>query len=215
MNPTSEASRVGVLGGTFDPVHRGHLAVAEACLAGLGLDRVLLVPSNIPPHREPPVAPAADRLEMVRLAVHGHDGLEASDVEVRRGGTSYTVDTLRELAAAAPASALFLLLGWDAARELDTWRDPEAVGRLATVVVFNRSGYDRVGRSVESLPAGSAGPGHPGLPAGAMVLEVPSPEVSATRVRAALGAALAAPREVPDEVLAYIRAHHLYETHEA
>jgi len=191
-------------------VHRGHLAVAEACRDALGLATVLLVPSNQPPHREPPVAPAADRLAMVKLGVAGHPRLEASDVEIRRGGVSYTVDTLRQLAAATPASALFLLLGWDAARELGTWREPEAVGDLASVVVFNRAGYGRPPEAGNRAQLAGTG-----LPAGTRVLEVASPDVSATAVRRALATAGDPAAEVPAEVLAYIRAHHLYQVHEA
>src|SRR5207247_1483550 len=93
------ALRVGVMGGTFDPVHLGHVAMAEAAAACAGLDRVLIVPAAVPPHRPAAGASAADRLAMCRLAAAGHPALEVSDIELRREGLSYTVDTLRELAA--------------------------------------------------------------------------------------------------------------------
>ena len=87
--------KLALFGGTFDPIHRGHVEVADECALKLELDQVLMIPSYLPPHRDPPLASAEDRLEMVRLAVVGHDRLVASDIEVRRQGVSYTIDTIR------------------------------------------------------------------------------------------------------------------------
>src|SRR5215467_7405066 len=106
--------KLGVVGGTFDPIHLGHVAMAEAGADCAGLDRVLLVPAGVPPHRGAATASAADRLAMVRIAAAGHPRLEVSDVELRRAGPSFTVDTLRALAAERPDAQLHLLLGWDA-----------------------------------------------------------------------------------------------------
>lgn len=189
----------GILGGTFDPVHRGHVAAARQVMDDLGLERVLLVPSFRPPHRDQPSASPEDRLEMVRRAVAGQPGLEVDDVEVRRGGTSYAVDTLRELRRAAPDRELVLLLGHDAASEFGSWHEAGAIGGLARVVVFNRAG---------------AGPAHgldgAGLPAGTLGVVVDSPDISATGVRAALARGEDLSHLLPASVLEYIRERGLY-----
>jgi nicotinate-nucleotide adenylyltransferase len=212
------AERIGVLGGTFDPVHRGHLEAARQVRRQLGLDRVLLVPAANPPHRRGTVASAADRLAMVEAAVAGLSGLEASGVEVARGGVSYTVDTLRELAGLHPGAELFLLLGWDAARDLPTWREPDEVAALSHLVVFNRRGA--AGQApTGGDDSGAAGAGEPpsaealiaaGLPAAAVVLHVDSPEVSATALRAELAAGGDGGDALPASVLRLIRERHLY-----
>src|SRR5439155_12224281 len=105
--------------------HAGHIAMAEAAADCAELDRVLLVPAGIPPHRSAAAAPPADRLAMCRIAVRGHPRLEVSDIELRRPGPSYTVDTLRGLHERRPDDELFLALGWDAARDLSSWHAPD------------------------------------------------------------------------------------------
>jgi nicotinate-nucleotide adenylyltransferase len=142
--------RLGVLGGTFDPPHVGHLSTAVTVRHALGLDRVALVVANHPWHKADrgPVTPAAVRLAMVRAAVDGVEGLEASDVEIQRGGDSFTVDTLEELAALDPAGQRFLILGADAAAGLPRWSRPERVAELATLVLVERAG------APSALPAG-------------------------------------------------------------
>ncbi|HEV1998618.1 MAG TPA: nicotinate (nicotinamide) nucleotide adenylyltransferase [Candidatus Dormibacteraeota bacterium] len=189
------AGATGVLGGTFDPVHLGHIAVAAQCRERLDLAEVRLVPSFLPPHRQPPVAPAADRLAMTRLAAERDRGLVVDDIEVRRGGTSYSVDTLRELR--EPGRRLVLLLGYDAAIELSSWHQAVEILALAEVVVFNRTG---AGRDADRR----------GLPAGAAVIEVDSPDISATEVREWLAAGLDMSGMLAAPVLAYIHARGLY-----
>jgi len=131
--------RIGVLGGTFDPVHIGHLVAAADARAGLKLDRVLLVVAGDPwQKRTQVVASAADRLALVELAVEGIDGLEASSIEVERDGASVTADTLEELT--APGRELFLLLGADAVSNMSTWKRLDDTRSLATVVVVERAG---------------------------------------------------------------------------
>jgi nicotinate-nucleotide adenylyltransferase len=201
LTPTSERRQLGVFGGTFDPIHRGHVDVAEACAVALDLDPVLMIPSNLPPHRDPPQASAEDRLAMVRLAVEGHDRLVASDIEVRRGGVSYSVDTIRALAAEHPGAVLTLLLGWDAAAEFKDWHGAAEIRRLARVAVFNRAATPSPpGVALESL----------GLPADAIRLEVDSPPVSSTSVRQMLADQGAGAGDLPPAVAAYINAHNLY-----
>ena len=135
--------RLGVFGGTFDPPHRGHLAVAQAAQRTFALDRVLLVVANDPWKKSPDraITPAADRLAMVQALARDQAGLEVSDREIRRGGPSYTVVTLRELAAAHPDSELFLIIGRDLVDDFSSWHESVEIGRLATIVVVDRPGY--------------------------------------------------------------------------
>lgn len=131
--------RIGVFGGTFDPPHHGHLIVAADVHAALALDRVLLVPAAVPPHkRETVKAPAGTRLEMVRAAVAGDPRFEVDDLELRRPGPSYTVDTLRTLRDRLPGVELFFMVGADNLRELATWHEPEEIVRLARLVAVPR-----------------------------------------------------------------------------
>ncbi len=132
-------ARVAVFGGSFNPIHYGHLLLADDVLELLGLDRVLFVPAATPPHKPAAqLAPAADRFEMVRLAIAGHPRFAVSDVELRRTGPSYTVDTLQELAAGG--DALFLVIGSETFLDLLSWREPRRVASLARLVVIPRSG---------------------------------------------------------------------------
>ncbi len=133
--------RVGVFGGTFDPVHVGHLVAAANVRHALRLDRVLLVVANVPWQKVGRrLTPAEDRLAVVEAAVEGAEGLEASRLEIDRGGDSFTADTLEELMAADPERELFLVVGADVAAELGTWRRVATVAALATVVVVTRGG---------------------------------------------------------------------------
>ena len=165
----------GIVGGTFDPVHVGHIAMAEAGADCADLDRVLLVPSNVPPHRSAAVAPAADRLEMSRLAAAGHRRLEVSDIELRRPGPSYTVDTLRQLKTERPDDELRLVLGWDAARDIGAWRSPDELMRLAGLVIVTRPGYSR------PSPADLAAAGIDA--ARVVICDAQTPDVDSTDVR--------------------------------
>lgn len=135
--------RLGVFGGTFDPPHRGHLAVAEAARTTLELDRVVLVVANDPWKKSPErqVTPAVDRLALVRALAEPCSGLEVSDMEIRRGGPSYTVTTLRELAAAHPGVELYLIIGRDLVDDFPSWHESAQIERLATIVVVDRPGY--------------------------------------------------------------------------
>ena len=134
--------KLGVLGGTFDPVHIGHLVAAVNARHTLDLDQVLLVVANVPWQKAGArvITPAPDRLAMVRAAVDDVDGLEASDLEIARGGESYTVDTLAELQRIHPGAELYLLVGADLVAELDTWERSDELRELATLAVVNRPG---------------------------------------------------------------------------
>ena len=133
--------RTGILGGSFDPIHHGHLILARAAREELELDRIIFIPANMSPHKaDTKPATAKDRLEMVRLAIEGEEGFEASDIELRRAAPSYTVDTLRELKTLHPADEFVLLIGADNVAKFDTWREPEEIRRLAQIAVLDRAG---------------------------------------------------------------------------
>lgn len=181
-----------MLGGTFDPIHLGHLAAAHAAMECADLDRVLLIPTGVPPHRPPTVADAGDRLEMCRLAIAGEKRFEASDLELRREGRSYTVDTLRELHRLFPEDELFLILGWDAARLMDSWHEPDEVLRLATLVVVTRPGS-----------------GEPAVRVG-ILCERPTPNISGSELRRAIARGEDVADRLPGAVADYIASHGLY-----
>jgi nicotinate-nucleotide adenylyltransferase len=132
--------RVGFLGGTFDPIHLGHLRAAECALSELGLDQVAFVPCHVPPHRDEPCSSALDRYAMVCLATAGVPRFVASDVELRREGPSYTVDTLEALLRERPGDQMFLIVGSDTFPDLRHWRNPGRLRRLCSVVVVPRPG---------------------------------------------------------------------------
>jgi nicotinate-nucleotide adenylyltransferase len=135
--------KIGVFGGTFNPPHLGHLIVAESARESLNLGKVLFIPCAIPPNKSSRSLADADcRLEMVKFATGGHPSFEVSDMEIERGGRSYTVDTLRALTALYPRAELYLLIGIDNLLELHTWKEPEEIFALSEVVAINRPGFD-------------------------------------------------------------------------
>ncbi|MDQ6927188.1 MAG: nicotinate-nucleotide adenylyltransferase [Actinomycetota bacterium] len=186
--------RLGVFGGTFDPIHIGHLVAAVNAKQALGLDRVLLVVANQPWQKsDREVTPAEKRFALVEAAVEGAPGLEASRLEIDRGGDSFTADTLQELA--ADNRVLFLVVGADVAAELDSWEQIDVVRRLATLVVVNRPG--------SAVP--EVGPGW-----SVETVEIPQLEISSSDLRAR--AADGRPLEylVPRAVINLIRESGLY-----
>ena len=131
--------RIGIYGGTYNPPHIGHLRAAEYAIEALALDRLLLIPTGVSPHKEMAAgASTADRLHMLELSAKGIERAEVSDIEIRREGRSYTVDTLRAIQAEHPESELFLLMGTDMFTSFLTWREPETIMKLATLAVFCR-----------------------------------------------------------------------------
>jgi nicotinate-nucleotide adenylyltransferase len=191
--------RLGVFGGTFDPPHVGHLALAEWALEQLELDRVLFVPAGTPPHKQAGRrSSAAQRVAMTRAAVRGNEAFTVSTIETKRRGPSYTVDTLAELAAANPGAELWLLMGADMYATLRTWHEPEGIARHARIAVALRPGAKaprRVsgikGQRVEWL-------GNPGI------------EVSSSAVRDRARAGRSVRYLVPDAVARHIARHGLY-----
>jgi nicotinate-nucleotide adenylyltransferase len=167
--------RLGIFGGTFDPIHVGHLVAAVNARHTLGLDRVLFVVANEPWQKvgDRPVSPAADRLELVEAALGDVDGLEASRLEIDRGGPSYTIDTIEELHALDVTAELFLIVGADVVTGLSTWERLDDVRRAVTMVVVNRPG------STPVLP----GPSGPLASWNAVAIEIPALEISSTDLR--------------------------------
>jgi nicotinate-nucleotide adenylyltransferase len=145
------APRIGIFGGTFDPVHVGHLVAAVNARHDLGLDRVVLMVANVPWQKAGSrrVTPADDRFAMVKAAVGGVPGVEASRMEIDRGGPSYTADTVSELAGLHPGAQLYVIVGWDVGAELATWERLDEIRDLASLVVVNRPGTSPPGGLVE------------------------------------------------------------------
>lgn len=191
--------RVGILGGTFDPPHRGHLAAARAVRDALKLDVVVLMVAGEPWQKvaQRSITPAEIRLEMVEALVDGEDSIVAGDDEVRRGGPTYTVDTLRLLADADPAATYYLILGSDAARNLPTWREADEVARLSTLVIVNRPGQDR-NAPLEGVEV-------------AFVEMVPV-DVSSSAIRAAVARGQSVEADTNVSVARIIAVHGLYRT---
>jgi nicotinate-nucleotide adenylyltransferase len=191
--------RIGVFGGTFDPPHLGHLVLAEWAWARLRLDRVLLVPAGAPPHKlARRLSEPAHRLAMARLAVRGNPALAVADLEARRAGPSFTVDTLGALRARHPGARLFLLMGADSLADFPTWREPERIARLATLVVAARPRRGATRRAR--------------LPRGARVVHLDNPlvDISSSALRARARARRPLRYLVPDAVAAYIERQGLY-----
>lgn len=193
--------RVGVLGGTFDPVHIGHLVLAERARVALELDLVLFVPAGEPwrkAHRQ--ITHASHRLAMLQLAVQGNDGFGISDVELVREGPSYTADTLALLAAERLDDEFYFIVGSDALADLPNWHEPERIVRHACLAVAPRE--------AEMTDAGSLGV--PGIEGRVVAFEMPRIDVSSTEIRARIAAGTGARYVVPEAVLTYIVEHELY-----
>jgi nicotinate-nucleotide adenylyltransferase len=203
--------RIGVYGGSFDPVHVGHLIVAECCREQAGLDRVLFVPAAVPPHKQDrPPAAATHRLQMLALATGGHDAFAVETDEIDRGGVSYTVDTLARLATRHPADSLRLILGPDAVAELPGWREPRRILELAEIVAVERESVDDV-RSLCRAGGLDELLGPDGLARlVATRVRVPAIGIRSSDLRAAVAAGTSIRYRTPRAVEQYIAAHGLY-----
>lgn len=207
---------VGILGGTFDPVHNGHLHLATTFLEILNLSELRFIPLNTPPHRNPPLASAEQRLKMLELAIENQVGLKVDDCEIRRGGISYTIDTLRHLREILNKTPICLLMGMENFKTLNHWHQWQSLLGYAHIVIANRPESDNkltdgemknfmdasITQSIEILhqqPTGLI-----------MQLEVPMLDISSTQIRNNFQRNLNSDSLVPNKVLDFIKTHHLY-----
>ena len=207
---------VGILGGTFDPVHNGHLHLATTFLEILNLAELRFVPLNTPPHRTPPMASAEQRLEMLKLAVENQADLKVDDCELRRGGISYTIDTLKHLRKILDKTPICLLMGMENFKTLNYWHQWQSLLDYAHIVIASRPGGDNklideeiknfmdesITHSVELLhqqPAGLI-----------MQLDIPMLDISSTQIRKIFQTNLNSDSLLPNKVLDFVQTHHLY-----
>jgi nicotinate-nucleotide adenylyltransferase len=197
--------KIGVLGGTFDPVHTGHIELSEAVIHQLGLAYVLFVPAGNPYFKaERDITPVEMRLEMVRLAIMGKPHLKLSTLEIERPGPSYTVDTIAELKASlAPEDEIFFMLGWDILPELPKWREPARLIQLCRIVAIPRMNY----RVPDLAPLEKD---IPGITERTIVLGGPIINISSTIVRERVASGQSIKHLVPPSVEKYIKENGLY-----
>ena len=189
--------KLGIFGGTFNPIHMGHLLIADAAAEALELDRVIFIPAATPPHKRPPVlAEARHRLRMVKLAIHGNPRFGCSDMEMRRGGPSYSVETLRQLLHAMPRAKFYFLIGTDSLNELHTWREASELARLCEFICVARPG-ERLARTRLRGVRVHRLPGHPA-------------DISSSDIRDRLARGASVRYLVPDAVQRYIQKTGLY-----
>ena len=203
--------RIGIYGGSFNPVHLGHLIAAECCREQARLDRVLFMPAATPPHKQGQLlADAADRVAMLTLAVGGHEAFAVSTIEVDRGGVSYTVDTLAALVQRHPHDTLALILGPDALAQLPTWREPRTIADRCELVAVERERLDDV--AAIARDAGLADLlGQERLAALiAARVRMPAIGVRASDLRAAVAAGTSIRYRTPRAVEAFVMSHGLY-----
>ena len=198
------ASRVGLLGGTFDPIHIGHLILADQACSQLGLDEVLLLPAADPPHKQGrQIAPVADRVRMVELAIAGNPALRLSRVDVDRPGPHYTLDTVRLLKGQFPPDArLYFLMGFDSLRDLPKWHSPLELLAEVHLVALTRPDVPIDWNELESVL--------PGVRAQITLLDMPEVEVASHSLREAVRVGSSIRYLVPEEVRRYIMDKGLY-----
>jgi nicotinate-nucleotide adenylyltransferase len=227
-SPSTQHSilRLGLLGGSFNPVHNGHLAIARQTREALGLDQVLFIPTSHPPHKpNNSLAPAQNRYEMVHMAIASDPTFAISDVEIRRPGKSYTIDTVRLLQQEyGPQTQLFFLIGLDAFLDFPSWRDPQTLLTLCRFVVLSRPGLSFRSLSTVALLPPIPYPSLADLDAGRIsrieaplgeqgliCLKLPPYPVSASDIRSRIRQGLPAANQLPPLVESYILQHHLYQ----
>jgi len=201
---SADVRRLGVFGGTFDPVHIGHLIIAEEARVRMALDRVLFVPAKVSPHKlGHTFAPGRDRLRMLELAVGDNAHFLVSDVDLRREGPSFTVATLRSIGNQyGPQTRLFFIMGTDSLCGLNTWHRSQEILRLTRIIAVSRPGFNLDWPVLEDQV--------PGVSSATDLLETISLGISSTDIRSRLQQGLPIRYQVPATVESYIRQHHLY-----
>ncbi len=212
---------IGILGGTFDPVHHGHLRLALEALDRAGLDHVRLVPLHTPPHREQPIAAPGQRREMLRRALEGIDSLILEDCELERQGVSYTIDTLQEIKTKIPDRHLCLIMGMDALQSLNTWHRWRAIPETAHIIVVERPGESMPETEPEvAALLETASATDPALlqrtEAGVVLrIRIPSLDISSTRLRKMFAQGRDVRFLLPSSVLEFIHHEKLYDSEQA
>jgi nicotinate-nucleotide adenylyltransferase len=214
--------KIGIYGGAFNPVHFGHLKTAEDVLNKLSLDKVIFIPAGNPPFRKPELAAAEDRFEMVKAAVEDRPEFEVSDIELRTGGKSYTIDTIEKLS--RDDTELFLIIGVDAFKDMQVWKDPQKIFAMSNVVIISRPGYSFAGLSsspyLKDVPEGVLQE----LDAGArdifsfscskkeavILCRVVAVDISSSHLREVLKRGEETGHLLPESVKSYIILHNLY-----
>lgn len=200
----SSVTRVGILGGTFDPIHYGHLVIAEDARVALQLEKVLFIPAREPPHKtKGSYSPFRDRVRMTELAIAGNPHLELCLIEAKRPGPSYSVDTLRELQATlGPGAELYFIVGMDSLSSILTWHQPKELISLCRLVVAERAGYQvdvsELGRALR------------GLRERMVLIDTPELSISSTDLERRVRCGLPIRYQVPPDVEGYVREHGLY-----
>ncbi|MBM4168215.1 MAG: nicotinate-nucleotide adenylyltransferase [Ignavibacteria bacterium] len=193
MPKTRKRPQIGLFGGSFDPPHLAHLIIAECAREQLELEKVIFIPAHQSPHKTGPILTApTHRKEMTAIAIEGHSAFEVSDVEMRRKGISYTIDTLKHFRERYPGAELFLIVGSDSLDQFQSWKSPKEILSLATLTVFPR----RWGVEVKDKST--------------IILHAPVIEISSTDIRRRVKMGRTIRYMVPPKVEKYIRLHHLY-----
>ncbi len=205
------AKELAIFGGSFNPVHLGHLIIAECCLEQAHLDRVLFMPAATPPHKQnSPLAYSEDRIAMVRLALAGHDKLDISLNECDRGGISYTVDTVSDLVARHPNDCFSLILGPDALRDLPSWRTPQKILDLVTILAIERHGIDDIDKTLQEPQLKALLSNKQSQQIKKRRIHVPGIGIRAKQIREALAAGRSIRFRTPRDVEQYIMHNQLY-----
>lgn len=198
--------RLGIMGGTFDPIHYGHLVAAETARIELRLDNVLFIPTGIPPHKVfRKVTEANLRHEMVEMSIRSNNSFKVSELEIVREGPTYTIDTLKILHDLFPEQELYFITGTDALRELITWREPQEIIKLARIVGASRPGYDSDGLLAKIYRK------YPFTKDRISQLEVPALAISSTDIRARVRNDKSIRYLLPEEVRLFIKNNNLYQ----
>ena len=184
--------KIGILGGAFNPPHLGHLILAQNVLSGLGLDKIFFIPTNISPHKESNNVGATERLEMLKLTVADNENFQVLDLEMKRGGTSYTIDTVRELKEKYPQDEFYLMVGSDLANTFSTWKDFEDIKKAVKIVVANRKVYPL--KETDSF----------------LIVDISQIEISSSQIRKLVHNGSSVKYLVRSKVAEYIKQHNLY-----
>ena len=197
--------KTGMLGGTFDPVHLGHLSIAEEAMISQGLSQVIMIPAGQPAFKSnKKVAQAEHRLAMLRLAVEGRSNLHVSEIEIKRPGPSYTIDTIAQLRKSSGAeSDLYFIVGWDSLMQLPEWREPSRIIEMCKLIAVPRPGYRRPDMKMleEEIP---------GITQRTVLLDKPRIDLSASNIRNMVAEGEPIDRFVPASVVEYIKKYNLY-----